>query len=69
MPLPRPAIALSLLLASCGGGGNETPADSGPVTYYGDSSFRGNHPLPLMVFEGGLVYGFYQSDFSVPLFP
>ena len=58
----------ALALLGCGGG-DRTPSDAGPVAYYGDFFFRGAHPLSLMVFSGGRIYGFYQSDYSAPQFP
>lgn len=39
------------------------------MSFYSDAPFRGNRPLSLILFEGGLVYGFYQSDYSAAVFP
>ena len=61
-------LAGALILASCGGG-DVSPTDSGLVAYYGTYGFRGSRLLALIVFEGGLVYGFYQSDFTSAIFP
>lgn len=49
-------------LGSCGGGGDSREADAGPVRYY-DSffSFRDDQLIAVMVFDGGLLYGFYQA--------
>jgi hypothetical protein len=69
MSFSRAAVALALVLTACGGGDGDSPADSGAVSYYSDSFFRGNHSLSLILFEGGLVYGFYQSDYSAAVFP
>ena len=54
--------AVLLWLVSCGGGGDAEPANSGPVSYYSDSLYRSGRFLGLMVFDGGLLYGFYQID-------
>jgi hypothetical protein len=58
-------------LAACGGGGgNESPrADAGPVRYHWQTFFRDGRALFLMSFEGGLVYGFYLSDFTAVEYP
>jgi hypothetical protein len=58
-------------LAACGGGGDSEPlrADAGPVKYHSQMYFRENRLLLLMSFEGGLVYGFYQSDFTAVEYP
>ena len=56
-------IAALLVLASCGGG-DSTGNDAGdPVAYYSTMTYRGSRILALMVFEGGPVYGFFQSDY------
>lgn len=56
-------IAALLVLASCGGG-DSTGNDAGsPVAYYSTMTYRNDRILALMVFEGGPVYGFFQSDY------
>lgn len=59
-------IAALLVLASCGGG-DSTGDDAGdPIAYYSTMTYRDNRILALMVFEGGPVYGFFQSDSNAP---
>jgi hypothetical protein len=64
------AAVVSGLAACGGGGGNESPrADAGPVRYHWKTFFRDGRALFLMSFEGGLVYGFYQSDLTAVEYP
>lgn len=62
------SLAFLVLASACGGGSDLRP-DEGAVRFYSDQSFRSHQPLALLTFEGGLVYGFYQSDFRAPVFP
>lgn len=40
--------------------------DGGEAAFYNTYFYRGNRLLALVTFEGGLVYGLYQDDFSAP---
>ena len=64
-------LIATIALASCGGGGDDAgkATDSGPVSDYSGYGFRGGRTIAFSVFDGGLVYAFYQSDFSVPPIP
>ena len=68
--LPRVSISLSLvaLLMSCEGSSDPLREDEGKVSYY-STGFSRSQSLFLIAFEGGLTYGFYQSDFSNPNYP
>jgi len=63
------AMAGCLPVSGCVISDDLSPEDGGAVSYYQTSGFRGNRLLSLIAFEGGLVYGFYQSDFAAPVFP
>ncbi|MFM2059321.1 MAG: hypothetical protein RLY71_3706 [Pseudomonadota bacterium] len=54
-------IAFALLASGCGGSDGPMRTDFGKVHYY-DTNFRQNQLVSLMMFEGGLVYGFYQDE-------
>ncbi len=56
-------IASVLLAPGCGGSDDAPRTDINPVRYY-NASFRQNQLVSLVSFSGGLVYGFYQDDFS-----
>lgn len=60
--------ALALSVAGCGDSGDDRRVDDGPVKYY-SATFRQSQLVSLMSFDGGLVYGFYQDDFTQPQFP
>lgn len=62
------AIACAVLASACGGSDDTSRPDDGPVRYY-DTNFRQNQLVSLVSFGGGLVYGFYQEDFSQPQYP
>lgn len=60
----RPVLSIcAFVVAACGGGADPEPANSGPVAYYSDSFYRGNRAFNLMLFHGGMLYGFYANDF------
>jgi hypothetical protein len=61
-------IACAVFASGCGGSDEAPRADDGPVRYY-NTYFRQNQLVSLMSFGGGLVYGFYQDDFSQPQLP
>ena len=61
-------FTLVLLAAACGGGHDLQP-DDGAARFYDTPFFRGGRSLAVLTFEGGLTYGFYQSDFSEPPYP
>ena len=64
------ALSLALLsLASACGGDHDLRPDEGAARFYDTQSFRGTRALALLTFEGGLVYGFYQSDFAASTYP
>lgn len=62
-----------LCLFSCGGGGSDQTSlavDGGQVAdYAATGAFRSGRTVAFSVFDGGLVYLFYQSDYSVQPFP
>ena len=62
------SLAFITLVSACGGGRDLWP-NEGTVRFYDTQFFRGNRLLGLLTFEGGLIYGFYQSDFSAPTYP
>ena len=69
-------LALSLfavlgVLVGCGGSDADGPdqTDSGTAEYYATYWLSDYRPLYLMRFEGGLVYGFYLSDYGGQTFP
>jgi hypothetical protein len=64
------ALSLAVLqLASACGGDHDLRPDEGAARFYDTQFFRGTRALALLTFEGGLVYGFYQSDFATPAYP
>jgi hypothetical protein len=68
--LRNAALSLaSLALTSACGGGSDLRPDEGVARFYDTQFFRGTRSLALLTFEGGLVYGFYQSDFAAPTYP
>ena len=62
------ATALALVLVACGGSDTLRP-DEGAARFDYTYFFRDGRFLALLTFEGGLVYGFYQSDFAAPTYP
>ena len=62
------ASALAFLLPACGGD-DTVRSDEGVARFYYTPFFRDGRLLTLVTFEGGLVYGFYQSDFRAPTYP
>jgi hypothetical protein len=63
------AIAcIACVVSGCGGSDDAPRADDGPVRYY-NAFFRQNQLISLASFGGGLVYGFYQDDFSQSPYP
>lgn len=61
-------LSVATLMTGCGGSSEPLLEDEGKVGLY-SSTFRRNQTLSLMTFEGGLTYGFYQSDFTGQHFP
>jgi hypothetical protein len=67
-PVATLTTALALALAACGGS-DTLQSDEGAARFDYTYFFREGRLLALVTFEGGLVYGFYQSDFSAPTYP
>jgi hypothetical protein len=76
-PRPRRAVAgllraltvlSAFVLVACGGTDAVLEEDQGTVRFYA-TSFSRSDSLALIQFEGGLIYGFYQSDISRPTYP
>jgi hypothetical protein len=67
-PVAKLTTSLAVALAACGGSDTLQP-DGGAARFDSTFFFRGGRLLALVTFEGGLVYGFYQSDFAAPTYP
>lgn len=57
-------LLASVMLVGCGGSHDGLAEDGGRVSYYSAPDFRKFQLLSVLAFEGGLTYGFYQSDFT-----